>query len=535
MKQQQGEYFVRKASGLVREFGAMDLLLISSAMVFGLVFTTLQFPWFYGFNPGANLALSLMIAGIPFLFLMLVYWVIGVVMPRAGSDYVWVSRIFHPSIGFAWSFIYMFAVFTTAYVGGLTAFAYALSIAVNMWGLIFSSPGLVALSAFLGSSMGTFYLALGFTLLFAFLSVFGARLIKGLLYFSWGAAIVGILLMWWLLASISPAAFAAKWNSVMTTYPTYQALQDAATTAGWTAPVGGMAAVMGALPLASLFLLGGNYGGNVIAGEVKDVRKTVPIALLLSLALGIIYWSISGFLTLNAVGENWFYALSYSWEVAPASYALPFPPSQPLLLSIIAYPNAILLALIFLTYFFGSIQILFVYFWVPSRYFFAWSFDRIIPTKFADVSHRFHSPHIAIAAMTVLSGIVLVLYSFTSWSTAFTLGTVLWDVAYVMPALATVVFPFVKKDLLEQAPDFMRKKIAGIPLVSILGVLCSVSFAYMGYIAWSNPLITVQTVSGVEIAIGIIAACFVLYFVSLAVHKRSGLDISMALKELPPV
>jgi len=80
------QYFVRKASGLVREFGATDLLLISSAMVFGLVFTTLQFPWFYGFNPGANLALSLIIAGVPFLFLMLVYWVIGVVMPRSGSD-----------------------------------------------------------------------------------------------------------------------------------------------------------------------------------------------------------------------------------------------------------------------------------------------------------------------------------------------------------------------------------------------------------------------------------------------------------------
>jgi len=529
------QYFVRKASGLVREFGATDLLLISSAMVFGLVFTTLQFPWFYGFNPGANLALSLIIAGVPFLFLMLVYWVIGVVMPRSGSDYVWVSRVFHPSIGFAWSFLYMFAVFTTAYVGGLTAFSYALSVAVNMWGILFNSPSLMAASAFLGGTMGTFYLALGFTILFALLAAFGARLIKGLLYFCWGAAIVGIVLMWWLLASTTPALFAAKWNSVMATYPTYQALQDTATKAGWTAPVGGMVAVMGALPLASLFLLGGNYGGNVIAGEVKNVRKTVPIALLLSLALGIIYWSISGFLTLNAVGENWFYSVAYSWEVAPSSYPLPFPPSQPLLLSVIAFPNTILLGLVFLTYFFGSVQILFVYFWVPSRYFFAWSFDRIIPTKFADVSRRFHTPHIAITAMAVLSALVLVLYTFTSWSTAFTLGTVLWDVAYVVPALATIVFPYTKKDLLEQAPDFMRKKIASVPIVSILGVLCSVSFAYMGYIAWSNPLITAQTASGVEIAVGILIACFAVYYLSLAVHKRSGLDINMAFKELPPV
>jgi len=533
----ESQYFVRKASGLVREFGATDLILIASAMVFGLVFTTTQFPWFYGFNPGANLALSLTIAGIPFIFLMLVYWVIGVVMPRSGSDYVWVGRIFHPAIGFAWSFLYMFAVFTTAYVGGLAAFSYALSIAVTMWGLLFNNPGLTGLGNFLSSQMGSFYIAIGFTVIFAALAIFGARLIKGLLYLSWGAAILGIGLMWWLLGTTNPIAFAAKWNSVMTSYPTYQALQQSAVSAGWTAPVGGMVAVLGALPLASLFLFGGNYGGNVIAGEVKDVRKTVPLALFLSLFLGIVYWSISGILTLSAVGENWFYSIAYLWDNNPTAYnaLLPFPPSQPLLLSVIAFPNVILLALIFLTYFFGSIQILFVYFWVPSRYFFAWSFDRIIPTKFTDVNKRLHTPHFAIGAMTVMSGILLGLYAFTSWPSAFTLGTFLWGVAYVIPALATIVFPFTKKDLLEQAPEFMRKKIAGVPIVSILGALCAISFAYMGYIAYTNPLITSPTLSGIEIAVGIVVSCLVVYGISYAYHKAHGLDMGMAFKELPPV
>jgi len=533
----ESQYFVRKASGLVRDFGATDLILISSAMVFGLVFTTTQFPWFYGFNPGANLGLSLVIAGIPFAFLMLVYWVIGVVMPRSGSDYVWVGRIFHPAIGFAWSFLYMFAVFTAAYVGGLSAFSYALSIAVTMWGLLFNNPELTNFGNFLSSQMGAFYIAMGFTLVFAALAIFGTRLIKGLLYLSWGAAIVGIGLMWYLLGTTSPAVFAAKWNAVLTSYPSYQAIQQSASSNGWTPPVGGMVAVMGALPLASLFLFGGNYGGNVIAGEVKDVRKTVPLALFLSLILGIVYWSVSGFLTLSAVGQNWFYSISYLWDNNPAVYnnLLPFPPSQPLLLSVIAYPNAILLALIFLTYFFGSVQILFVYFWVPSRYFFAWSFDRVIPTKFADVNKRLHTPHFAIAAMTVLCAILLGLYTFTSWPSAFTLGTFLWGVAYVVPSLATIVFPFTKKDLLEQAPEFMQKKIAGIPIVSILGALCAISFAYMGYIAYTNPLITSPTLSGAEIAVGIVIGCLIVYYVSYAYHKSHGLDMGMAFKELPPV
>jgi len=111
----------------------------------------------------------------------------------------------------------------------------------------------------------------------------------------------------------------------------------------------------------------------------------------------------------------------------------------------------------------------------------------------------------------------------------------LWGVAYVIPAIATIVFPFTKKDLLEQAPEFMRKKLAGIPIVSILGALCAISFTYMGYIAYTNPLITVQTIGGLEIAVGILVGCFLVYFASLAYHKSHGLDIGMAFKELPPV
>ena len=93
--------FVRDATGLVREFGALDALLFSSAMVFALIFTTLQFAWFYGESGGANLPLSLVVAAVPFILLMIVYWIMAIVMPRTGNDYVWVGRIFHSSIGFA--------------------------------------------------------------------------------------------------------------------------------------------------------------------------------------------------------------------------------------------------------------------------------------------------------------------------------------------------------------------------------------------------------------------------------------------------
>jgi hypothetical protein len=51
-----------EATGLVKEFGTLNALLMASAAVFALVYTVLQFPWFYGFNPGANLPLALVLA-----------------------------------------------------------------------------------------------------------------------------------------------------------------------------------------------------------------------------------------------------------------------------------------------------------------------------------------------------------------------------------------------------------------------------------------------------------------------------------------
>ena len=192
----QKTFFARTSSGLVREFGTLDTLLIASAAVFALTYTILQFPFYYGFNPGANLTLALFITGIPFVLLMVVYWAMGVIMPRSGNDYVWVARIIHPSIGFAWSFLYMFSVFATAYVGGTAAYASGISTALTVWGFLYNSQSLISLGTFLGSPMGGFGLSILITVCFAVLAIAGAKAVRGFLYIAWALAVIGIIVMW---------------------------------------------------------------------------------------------------------------------------------------------------------------------------------------------------------------------------------------------------------------------------------------------------------------------------------------------------
>lgn len=527
--------FARESTGLVKEYGVREFLLFASAAVFALVFTTTQFAWFYGNTLGANLPLSLLTASIPFIILMVAYIAMGIMMPRSGSDYVWVSRVFHPAVGFTWSLVYMFSVFYVAYVGGVFAFSYAFSTALTVLGLISNSTYLTNLGNFLGGSLGSFYLAVVFTVIFGLFAVFGSRLIKALLFVSWAFAIAGIALMWYVLSTSNPALFASKWNMLLGSLgsgASYQALYNT-NLPSFPGMASGAAAIVGALPLASLFLLGGNYV-NAAAGELKNVKRSLPFALLLSLFFGILYWSVTATLTLRAVGGNWITVVGHGWDSNPNGYGLPIPPSQPLMLAVISYPNTALTEAVLFTYLAGSVATMFTYFWLSTKYFFAWSFDRLIPTKFADVSQRFHTPYVATVAVVVIGVVVSALYALLGWSTAFTLGTVIWDIAFVVPGLAVMVFPWVRKDIYENAPGWVAKKVAGLPVISLIGVLTAALFAWLGYIAYTDPIITTPTTMSFEVAAALVVFGLVVYFASSSYHKKRGLDLQLAFKQIPP-
>ncbi len=510
-------------------------------MVFALVYTTTQFPWFYGNTSGANMTASLLIAAVPFAFLMITYWAIGLVMPRTGSDYVWVSRIFAPSIGFAWALLYMFVVFFVAFVGETASYSYAVSTVFTTSGILDKSASLASLGTFLGGTTGEFELAVIVTVIFGLFAMFGTRYVKGVIYASWIFAILGMILMWYILSTGNPTSFATNWNAFLANNPvaglnssaTYNALYQSAVTAGAPAPNGSITAAVAALPLASLFLFGGNYISG-FSGEIKNVKRSIPIALFLSLILGIAYWAISSTLTLNAIGLGWITAVGWHWDQNPS--ALPLVPTQPLMLAVIAYHNPALVYAMFATYLIGSLAPLFAYFWIPTRYLFSWSFDRAIPSKFADISKRFNTPYIAIGLIVILGIILSYFYDITGWSSSFTVGSVVWGIAYVIPGLALMVFPFVKKDLFNQAPGFIKAKLGGLPLMTVIGLITAIAFGYIGYIAYTDPAVTstANNAFAFELLGSVVVIGLVVYFISKYYYKSKGVEIGLAFKEIPP-
>jgi amino acid transporter len=542
------KYFVRDATGLVREFGALDTLLIASGMVFALVFTTNQIAWFYGNTGGANITASLLVAAVPFVFLMITYYVITLVMPRTGSDYVWVSRMFSPSIGFAWALLYMFTVFFVAYVGEISPYSSAFGVILTTSGIATKSASLASLGNFIGGSTGSFELAVVFTILFGLFAVFGSRAVKGVIYGSWVAAIIGIALMWYILGTTSNATFQTNWNNLLVnnavsglnSSASYSSLQSTAQSLGAPLYSGSLSSAILALPLASLFLFGGNYITG-FGGEIKNIKKSIPIALFLSLIFGIIFWVVTFALTSNAVSSNWITSVGWNFEnnFGHSAYALPFPPSQPLMVAVAAYPNIGLIYLFFIMYLVGSIAPLFAYFWIPTKYLFSWSFDRAVPSKFASMSERFNTPYLAVLAVVILGIVLSYVYDFAGWASSFTVGSVVWGATYVIPGLALMVFPFVKKNLFQQAPGFVKAKIGGLPIVSIVGLITAIGFAYIAYIGTTSAAVVgVISLSATyfvfELLASVIVIGFVVYFASKAYYKSRGIDISLAYKDIPP-
>ena len=99
-----------------------------------------------------------------------------------------------------------------------------------------------------------------------------------------------------------------------------------------------------------------------------------------------------------------------------------------------------------------------------------------------------------------------------------------------------MVFPFVKKDLFAQAPGFVKAKIGGLPLMTVIGLITAIAFAYIGFIGYQSPAVTNVAYAGFgfEVLAAVVVIGFIVYFASKYYYKSKGIDITLAFKDIPP-
>jgi len=106
-------------------------------------------------------------------------------------------------------------------------------------------------------------------------------------------------------------------------------------------------------------------------------------------------------------------------------------------------------------------------------------------------------------------------------------------------AIAGIVFPMRKK--LYEASGISNKKITGVPLITIAGIIATVFIGLLLFGFFSNPGFLIYNPSsltlsliGYGVAFSLFITGFIVYYLSKYLRNRQGIDIGLALKEIPP-
>jgi amino acid transporter len=393
-------------------------------------------------------------------------------------------------------------------------------------GAFYNSPSMANLGASLVEPTPSFILAAAVVVISCFLSIIRPRITWALVFWSGVISLAATVVMFAALAGIDASGFAASYNSFMGNSTAYDAVIQ---TGGITAPPDAMLATAAALPIVWFYYVWYNLP-TTWSGEMKNVRRSMPIAILVSLTAIAIFYILLVVLVTHAFGqpflENWGSLAANGSEPIPGVGGfIPF-------FALLVYKSPALFAVMFVALWFP------IFFEFPpllisqTRYLFAWAFDRILPDTVASVSERFHTPVVATVLVSIGAVIAAGIMAFASDSGEFaTLSFTMFSFGFIIPAVAAILFPFRKKQLYETA--FVAKKKFLLPLLSWLGIGSTIYLAYSTYLSYESGGLPIDSFS---IAMyGTIYGLGVLVLIVGYLRNRSrGLPLGLVFAEIPP-
>ena len=276
-------------------------------------------------------------------------------------------------------------------------------------------------------------------------------------------------------------------------------------------------------------------------GEIKSAKKTAPIALLGSLGILTVAVLVMAFGMSNVFGNQFLGAIYGLYYGGSSNYPLgSVPPSYVFFSGILVQNNPVVLYAIGVGITVWSLSIVPFLYLTMSRNVMAWSFDRVLPEALSKVHDRFHSPINAIIFAFILSEAFLIPYTyvaqFVQFFAASTAGLV---IDFFVASIAGIVFPFRKR--LYEISGISGKKVGPIPLISLAGVIATVFIGLLLYGFFSNPGFLIYNPSsltlsliGYGVAFSLFIAGFVVYYLSRYIRSRQGIDLRLALSEIPP-
>ncbi len=543
--------FLREATGLVREmrwYDALFLNFLNMSIGLGAAWVIFFGPGIY---PGASITLGLVLAAVGCLFGMYCWAALTSAMPRSGGDYVFVSRALHPSLGFATNWMWVFWNVVWCAVLGTWVVTWGLRDLVGMLGVVYNDAGYLSWATTLSQPNNP----ITFTITAFVIILSGVMLALGLkvyLRIQAVCALVGLVMLvvaMAVFATTSNGQFISIWNTYAAQQVQRGAVDYATTVAAapdylaYVAPPRSElpSLTLGILPV-GFWVLAYPYFSAFLGGELKRAKSTALIGNIGGVVIGALFIVVLWVLTAGTVGET-FISGTYAQYYGYSSTAYGMPSQWFDFYAGIISGNPIIIYLMGI----GMIGWLLMYpalsFLGQTRAALAWSFDRLVPAWFGKVSDRWHTPINAIIFFTILDLAYLFFYAQTfTYQQSFTavLGQALATFLFI--GLAAIVLPYRKHTKPIYEVSGMTRKIAGIPLVTIAGVVWVIFLLVNIYYFFIDPELgatDAYSKTGIKyfsvyMTAGVWIAGFALFWIARAYRKAQGINIDLAYKELPP-
>ena len=527
--------FVRQTSGLVRELGIPAAIGISLASV--AVVNT-----FINFNAGltdfakADMYLPLVAAAVIWLVAMFAYRYLLRAVPRAGGEYVYLSRIVSPAVG------------AMAGLGIAVVFTYVLSTNAHFaaqWtpfmltglGLAFHSTAMENAGTHLTSNWAIAWLSVVVMLIVAALSLFRVKIVARIIFWLIVLQVVAFVVLIGMLAANSHADFVTAFGSFNHNAGAYQAIISGARSNGVVFGTS-VAAAVAIIPFMVL-----NYNGVLysyyVGGELRRPGRTYLYASAVSIGVLVVLWVGVWALLRARMGLTFMQAQANLGVVNPTAYGKITGLSSVsggLGYGLVLSSDPITKILFATAVPFAEIAVNLAFLTVTTRVLFAQAFDRLLPVGVAKVSDRNHAPNVAIGIVLVIGIAFCFLTSLVNLGSIVALQSLFFALILLAGGVAALFLPMRRPELIELPAASDDAKKAFLRKVGWVGGATTVLALFTVYelVAHSSVYGKFSWESILTLVI-VLGAGPVIYFIARSIRRqRNSLDLSLAMHELPP-
>ncbi len=450
---------------------------------------------------GPHLPLVMLLDGLVALFIAITYSYLGSAMPRAGGEYVWVSRGWKGVMGFLSSFSFWLA--QAAAAGAIAYFD------PNFFGTFFNQIGLTALGHWINSPLGTIIIGLSIIWLIWFIHIISIKSVgysSIILMFLMFAG--GFFIIYYGLAN-SPADYAKALQMHGINMNHYIAVGKAKTAT----------ASLSDLPKA-LFIMFFAFVGftsmSQASGETKNPKRTLAIAFPLAVVIITVYF------ILYVVGV--YHTVPWQYMLGQILSGHSSMINGPALMGYVM-PKAIA-AFVTLMVAFALFNDLPPIYQTLTRLFYSWGVDEILPKWLGNVNSR-GIPAVSVTVNALIVTLFFLLTVWFGWATEISVVSAAALFMYVTVGITALT-------CIDHAPHLAKESALKHNFMVVFAALIAIfvpSWLFVEGITTSlNQKWYLQSI--VQWVIVMIIGGFIYYFAYLKA-KKEGKPLEDKMRELP--